>query len=87
MSVTPHKPPPAGMALVVVDTPDSTAVVQAGHPTAQMSAYFIDMPADLDSAVQNFIASQNFPTNSNVYAVADTGLTSYAWTVTLVPNA
>jgi hypothetical protein len=78
-------------AWVIVNTPQSTAVIQPGHPSAQASAYQIDVPyassaptdAELDAAVQSFLGTQTLQVGTEIYAQLYGSMVAYAYTATL----
>jgi hypothetical protein len=76
----------APQAFVIVNTPDSVAVIQPGHPAAQRSAYLIDVPNGIDADVDAFIQSNTFPMNSIVHAMMVEDTLAYTLAITVTPT-
>lgn len=59
--------------LLIADTPDQTAVVQAGQPPTHMGAWLIDVPVGTDplKAATDWVATQTFQVGTVMRVLTD----------------
>lgn len=77
----------AGQVFLIVDSVNSSAVIQPGQPPTTVAAYVLNVPDGQtgEDVAKAFFREQRFPLNSAAYIVDATLVAAYVAESTLTP--